>query len=72
MTEAQRALRRSELASAARQAEQRGERWTAGELWRRYELVLDGGRNPDDLLGEGIVLSHVALELAAHAERGDH
>jgi len=56
-----------ELAAAARAASDRGEGWTANELWREYELVRDGGRHPDDLLAEGLRLSRMAADLAAQA-----
>jgi hypothetical protein len=56
-----------ELAAAARAASDRGEGWTANELWREYELVRDGGRDPDDLLAEGLRLSRMAADLAAQA-----
>jgi hypothetical protein len=36
----------------------------AGESGRRYELVRDGGRDPDELLAEGIALSAMAIDLA--------
>jgi hypothetical protein len=42
----------------------------AGEIWRRYELVRDGGRDPDELLAEGVALSKTAIELAPQAEGG--
>ena len=57
------------LAGQAREAEARRDGWTANELWRRYELVRDGGRDPDDLLAEGIALSQVAIDLAGQAGR---
>jgi len=56
------------LASAgerARAAEARGEDAEAGEQWRRYRLIRDAGRDPDELLAEGIALSVQAAELAA-------
>lgn len=56
------------LAADARAAEARGDGWAAGEAWRRYELVRDGGREPDELIAEGIALSRIALDLAAQAE----
>jgi hypothetical protein len=37
----------------------------ADEEWRRYRLIRDGGRDPDELLAEGIALSVQAAELAA-------
>jgi hypothetical protein len=57
------------LAGEARDADRRRDGWTANELWRRYELVRDGGRDPDDLLAEGIALSQVAIDLAGQAGR---
>lgn len=64
MTEEQRNLELERLARAAREAGERGDGWRAGELWRRYELVRDAGRDPDELLAEGIGLSRVAMDLA--------
>lgn len=55
------------LAAAAREAGERGDGWQAGELWRRYELVRDAGRDPDELLAEGVELSRVAMSLAEQA-----
>lgn len=57
------------LAGEAREAESRRDGWVANELWRRYELVRDGGRDPDELLAEGIALSRVAIDLAGQAGR---
>lgn len=37
----------------------------AGEEWRRYRLIKDAARNPDELLTEGVALSMQAAELAA-------
>jgi len=71
VTKSERDARLAGLATDARAAEARGDGWTAGELWRRYELVRDGGRDPDELLAEGIALSQVALELAQQAERSE-
>lgn len=68
VTEAERVLELERLAAEAREAQQRGEGWVAGEIWRRYELVRDAGRDPDDLLAEGIALSRTAIELARQAE----
>lgn len=69
MTQAERAERLAELAEEARAAEKRGEGWAAGEAWRRYELVRDGGRDPDELLDEGIALSRMAVDLVEQAEQ---
>ena len=68
VTDVERSERLTELARAASAAEARGDGWAAGEAWRRYELVRDAGRDPDELLAEGIALSTVALDLAARAE----
>lgn len=64
-----RAGRLQDLAAAARAASDRGDGWAANELWREYELVRDGGREPDDLLDDGVALSRMALDLAAQARR---
>jgi len=68
MTPDERVTRLAELAAEVRAAEDRGDGWVAGELWRRYELVRDAGRDPDELLAEGIALSVLALDLVARAE----
>lgn len=52
-----------EAGARARYAEERGEDARAGEEWRRYRLVKDAARDPDDLLAEGIALSLRAAEL---------
>jgi len=46
-------------------AEASGEDSVAGEAWRRYRLIRDAARDPDELLAEGIALSRRAIELAA-------
>ncbi len=69
MTGEERTRELKRLASAARDAGERRDGWRAGELWRRYELVRDGGRDPDELLSEGIALSQVAMDLAEQTER---
>jgi negative regulator of sigma E activity len=53
-----------ETAEVARAAEACGEDEAAGEAWRRYRLIRDAARNPDELLAEGIALSRSAIELA--------
>jgi negative regulator of sigma E activity len=57
--------RLDEASRAARAAEARGEDAEAGEAWRRYRLIRDAARDPDELLAEGIALSRSAIELAA-------
>jgi len=71
VTESERTERLAQLAADARAAEVRGEGWVACEAWGRYELVRDGGRDPDELLAEGIALSRMAITLAGEAERGE-
>ena len=56
-----------ELAAQAVAAGQRGDGWDANEMWRRYGLVRDGGRDPDELLAEGVALSRFAMDLAARS-----
>ncbi len=53
------------LAGAAHAAQESGDDWAANELWRRHRLVRDGGRDPDELLAEGMELIRVARDLAA-------
>ena len=71
VTENDRAQRLARLASVAHAAEARGDGWAAGEAWRSYELVRDGGRDPDELLAEGVALSVMALDLAQQSERNE-
>lgn len=69
MTSEERARELERLAGEAREADARRDGWTANELWRRYELVRDAGRDPDELLAEGVALSRVAIDLAAQSGR---
>ena len=62
-----RAVRLKELATAANAASDRGDGHAANELWRKYELVRDAGRDPDELIADGLRLSRMAVELAAQA-----
>ncbi|HYM53949.1 MAG TPA: hypothetical protein VES97_01195 [Solirubrobacteraceae bacterium] len=41
----------------------------AGEAWRRYRLIKDALRDPDELLTEGVELCERAIELAASTGR---
>lgn len=54
-----------EASARARAAESQGDDRLAGEEWRRYRLIKDATRNPDELLAEGVALSARAAELAA-------
>jgi hypothetical protein len=57
--------RLSEAGAKAREAEARGDDALAGREWRRYRLIEDASRDPEELLAEGIALSVQAMELAA-------
>jgi negative regulator of sigma E activity len=57
--------RLARVGKRARAAEARGDDAVAGEEWRRYRLIRDAGRDPDELLAEGIALSVRAARLAA-------
>ena len=48
---------------AAHDAVDRGDYREANEAWRRYALIADGMRDPQDLLDEGVALSKVAIDL---------
>ncbi len=65
MLDAGNSERLREAAQAARLAEGHGDEAAAGEAWRRYRLIRDAARDPDELLAEGIALSDRALALAA-------
>lgn len=69
VTAEERVLELKRLAGEAREAEARRDGWAANELWRKYELVRDAGRDPDELLAEGVALSQVAIDLAAQSGR---
>jgi len=55
--------RLAEAASAAKAAEARGDDPAAAREWRRYRLIEDASRDPEELLAEGIALSVTALAL---------
>ncbi len=65
MLDADARQRLSEAAERARAAEDRGDDARASEEWRRYRLIEDADRDPDELLAEGIALCAEAIELAA-------
>ena len=52
-------------AKHAREAEASGNDARAGEEWRRYRLIRDASRAPDELLADGIALSVLAAALVA-------
>jgi hypothetical protein len=64
-------VRLSEASARARDAEARGDDKVAGEEWRRYRLIRDANRDPDDLLTEGIALSAWAIKFAAERRSND-
>ena len=52
-----------DAATAAHAAQERGDPWAASEAWRRYVLIEDAQRDPQELLDEGVALSKVAIDL---------
>ncbi len=63
MSRADQIDRLTDAASGARAAEARGEDAVAAREWRRYRLIADASRDPEDLLAEGVALSVAALTL---------
>ncbi|HEV2790237.1 MAG TPA: RseA family anti-sigma factor [Solirubrobacterales bacterium] len=57
--------RLDEASAKAKAAEERGDDAAAASEWRRYRLIRDAMRDPEELLAEGIALSTQAIELAA-------
>ena len=55
--------RLNEAAAAAHVAQERGDVWGANDAWRRYVLIEDALRDPQELLDEGVALSKVAIDL---------
>jgi negative regulator of sigma E activity len=53
--------RLAKAALAAKAAEARGDDRAAAREWRRYRLIEDASRDPEELLAEGIALSVAAL-----------
>lgn len=51
----------------AKRAEGQGDDRLAAAEWRRYRLIKDATRDPDDLLAEGLALSASAIELASQS-----
>ena len=58
------AQRLEDASAKAREAEARGDHARAAAEWRRYRLIEDAARDPEELLAEGIALSVQAMELA--------
>jgi hypothetical protein len=61
------AERAARAAAQATAAEARHDGPAANDAWRRYRLIRDGQRDPDELLAEGIALSVIALALSREA-----
>jgi hypothetical protein len=55
--------RLQEAAAQAHSAGDRGDHAGANDAWRRYLLIEDALRDPQDLLDEGVALSKVAIDL---------
>jgi hypothetical protein len=55
--------RLQQMAASAHSARERGDHAAADEAWRRYVLIEDALRDPQELLDEGVALSKVAIDL---------
>ena len=55
--------RLQQAAASAHSAQERGDHAAANEAWRRYVLIEDALRDPQELLDEGVALSKVAIDL---------
>ena len=55
--------RLEQAAAAAHAAQDRGDHLAANEAWRRFVLIEDTLRDPQELLDEGVALSKVAIAL---------
>ena len=55
--------RLQQAAASAHSAQERGDHAAANEAWRRYVLIEDALRDPQELLDEGIALSKLAIDL---------
>ena len=60
----EREARLKELGERADAALLAGDDWTANVLLRERRLVEDGGRDPEELLAEGMALARLAADLA--------
>jgi hypothetical protein len=50
-------------AAQAHSAQDHGDHAGANQAWRRYALIEDALRDPQELLDEGVALSKVAIDL---------
>ena len=55
--------RLQQAAAQAHEAQDQGDHASANEAWRRYVLIEDALRDPQELLDEGVALSKVAIDL---------
>ncbi|HUR83870.1 MAG TPA: hypothetical protein VMY78_00870 [Solirubrobacteraceae bacterium] len=55
--------RLQQAAAQAHSAQDQGDHGAANDAWRRYVLIEDALRDPQDLLDEGVALSKVAIDL---------
>jgi len=55
--------RLAQAAATAHAAQDRGDDFAASDAWRRYVLIEDALRDPQDLLDEGVALSKLAIDL---------
>lgn len=55
--------RLEEAASTAHAAQDHGDDAAANAAWRRYVLIADAMRDPQELLDEGVALSKIAIDL---------
>jgi hypothetical protein len=60
--------RLQEAGNNAKRAEGRGDDRLAAAEWRRYRLIKDATRDPDELLKEGVALSAAAIKLASQPQ----
>ncbi len=55
--------RLQQAAAEAHTAQAHGDHAAANAAWRRYLLIEDALRDPQDVLDEGVALSKVAIDL---------
>lgn len=55
--------RLQQAAAEAHRAQEHGDHAAANEAWRRYVLIEDALRDPQERLDEGVALSKVAIDL---------
>ncbi len=72
MSDARQEQRLRQAARDAHAAEARGDDAATNEAWRRYRLISDAARDPDELLAEGIALSQMGTELEAATSEHPH